>query len=226
LPHWRLLLDKTVAGLTRLQARGQPIPDWALGGGTGLMVHTGHRLSKDIDAFIDDPQYLPILSPRLGGEDIWGCQAYAEAANHLRLIYPQGEIDFIVAGAVTGLPTERRLIDLNEIRAGLSHEIEIEHPVEIALKKLSYRGALLKVRDVFDIAVVGSCFPDLLHDNLHHVSHLRSTVLARLDNISEEYARSELAELDIAEEWHPAARTCLERMQVIAESVPEPKYTP
>jgi hypothetical protein len=57
------------------------------------MIHTGHRLSKDVDAFIDDPQYLPYLSPRLGGEDIWGCQAYDEAANHLKLIYSEGEID-------------------------------------------------------------------------------------------------------------------------------------
>lgn len=75
-----------------------------LGGGTALMVHTGHRLSKDIDAFIDDPQYLSILSPRLGGEGIWDHQAYDEAANYLKL-YPEGEIDFIVASYITNVPT-------------------------------------------------------------------------------------------------------------------------
>jgi hypothetical protein len=37
------------------------------------MIHSAHRLSKDIDAFIDDPQYLTLLSPRLGDEDIWSC---------------------------------------------------------------------------------------------------------------------------------------------------------
>ena len=70
------------------------------------MLHTRHRLSKDIDAFITDPQYLPILSPRLGGEDIWSCETYSEAANHLKLVYPEGEIDFIVAAPITGLASE------------------------------------------------------------------------------------------------------------------------
>ena len=42
------------------------------------MLHTGHRLSKDIDAFISDLQYIPILSPRLGGEDVWACDTYDE----------------------------------------------------------------------------------------------------------------------------------------------------
>jgi hypothetical protein len=46
-----------------------------LGGGTALMICAGHRLSKDIDAFIDDPQYLTFLSPRLAGEAIWACNA-------------------------------------------------------------------------------------------------------------------------------------------------------
>ena len=67
------------------------------------MLHAGHRLSKDIDAFITDPQYLSILSPRLEGEDIWACDTYAEAANHLKLVHPEGEIDFIVATSVTDL---------------------------------------------------------------------------------------------------------------------------
>jgi hypothetical protein len=61
LSQWRLLLDKAITGLDRLRAKGQPVPDWVLGGGTALMVHTGHRLSKDIDAFIDDPQYISLL---------------------------------------------------------------------------------------------------------------------------------------------------------------------
>jgi hypothetical protein len=78
LPNWRLLLDRTVGGLARLKAKGQPVPPWTLGGGTALMLHTGHRLSKDIDAFIDDPQYLTILSPRLGGEGVWECAAFEE----------------------------------------------------------------------------------------------------------------------------------------------------
>jgi hypothetical protein len=104
------------------------------------MIHCGHRLSKDIDAFIDDPQYLSLLSPRLGGEQVWACDAYDEAGNYLKLVYPEGEIDFIVAGSVTGLAVETKTMDMHEIRPGASSVIKIEHPVEIALKKLTHRG--------------------------------------------------------------------------------------
>lgn len=63
--NWRLLLSRTVTGLEQLEQQGQAVPEWVLGGGTALMLHANHRLSKDIDAFIDDPQYLGIMSPRV-----------------------------------------------------------------------------------------------------------------------------------------------------------------
>lgn len=130
------------------------------------MLHTGHRLSKDIDAFITDLQYLSILSPRLAGEDIWACETYDEAANHLKLVYPEGEIDFIVAAPITDLSSED--VTIPDEQAGRSVQIAVEHPVEIALKKLVYRAGSLKVRDIFDIAVVDSLHDDLLRANLHH----------------------------------------------------------
>lgn len=79
------------------------------------------------------------------------------------------------------------------------------------------------MRDIFDIAVVDSRFPDLLRDNLHFVSHLKLEILKRLAGITEEYARNELAELDIADEWRSTADICLERMHKIAADIPETK---
>jgi hypothetical protein len=190
-----------------------------LGGGTALMIHTGHRLSKDIDAFIDDPQALAFLSPRLGGEGVWRCQTYSEATNHLKLVYPEGEIDFIVAPAITGLPAERRLVAAEGGEPAV--EIEIEHPVEIVVKKLFHRGSILKVRDIFDIAVVASIHGDVLHKNLYRVAHLKRAILDRWSNISEDFCRQELAELDIADEWQPIAKTCLDKVREIARSIPE-----
>src|ERR1700753_3537918 len=58
LTNWRQLLSRTIVGLEQLEQQGQAVPDWILGGGTALMLHSDHRLSRDIDAFIDDPQYL------------------------------------------------------------------------------------------------------------------------------------------------------------------------
>jgi hypothetical protein len=165
------------------------------------MVHIGHRISKDIDAFIDDPQYLTLLSPRLSGEDAWTCEAYEEAAHYLKLVFPEGEIDFIVAAMITGLPTKQKTIDLGAAIPGLLLAVEVEHPVEIALKKLSYRGPMLKVRDVFDIAAVDTTFSQLLRENLSRVASLKPGILARLEGISEDFLRLELDELDITEGW-------------------------
>ena len=184
------------------------------------MLHTGHRLSKDIDAFITDPQYLPVLSPRLGGEDIWACDTYAEAANHLKLVYPEGEIDFIVAAPITDLASETMTI-ANE-QGDQSVRIVVEHPVEIALKKLVYRAGLLKVRDIFDIAVVDTLRHDLLGANLHRASGVKKDILDRLKNLSEDYCRQELAELDIQEEWKRIADDCLVRTKAVIESIPDP----
>jgi len=205
-----------IGGLDRLRETGSPILDWKLGGGTGLMIHIGHRFSKDIDAFIDDPQYLAFLSPRLGGENVWPCEAYEESANHLRLVFPEGEIDFIVAAAVTGLASERKSI---ETRPGLYRSVDLEHPVEIALKKLRYRGRLLKVRDVFDIATVDALFGSSLRENLGYVANMKSEIVARLDGISDAFLKAELAELDIADAFQAGATECLLRVRQMVESV-------
>jgi hypothetical protein len=221
LSQWQLLLDRAITGLNRLRARGQSVPDWVLGGGTALMIHAGHRLSKDIDVFFDDPQYLPMLSPRLGGEGIWRCDAFEEASNYLKLIYAEGEIDFIVAASITDIPMERKAIDVGDIRPGASHIIDIEHPVEIAIKKFNYRGGLLRARDIFDIAVVDSLFAVLLDDNLHRIAHLKLPIVERLSSISEKFCCNELAELPISAEWQSMTGACLKRAREIAKRIPE-----
>ena len=109
--------------------------------------------------------------------------------------------------------------------ADQSVQIEVEHPVEIALKKLVYRAGLLKVRDIFDIAVVDSLHHDLLRANLFHASDVKQDILKRLANLSEDYCRQELAELDIKEEWQRVADVCLARTKAIIESIPDRKHS-
>jgi hypothetical protein len=77
LSNWLQLLDRILQGLAELARQGQPVPDWVLGGGTALMIFADHRLSRDIDAFIDDPQYLALLSPET--TDVWKCSAWDRA---------------------------------------------------------------------------------------------------------------------------------------------------
>jgi hypothetical protein len=80
LSNWRRLLDRTLQGLSELERRGQSVPKWVLGGGTALMILADHRLSRDIDAFIDDPQYLGLLSPET--TEVWNCSAWDRAAHY------------------------------------------------------------------------------------------------------------------------------------------------
>lgn len=207
--NWRQLLDRLLRGLAEFRRRGQPVPDWTLGGGTALMILADHRLSKDIDAFIDDPQYLALLSPDT--TDVWTCAAWDRAAHYLKLKYPEGEIDFIVAAAISPLPPVEKTIDLG----GSRPVIRLDPLVEIALKKLHYRAGMLKARDVFD-----TIDADSLRTHLHEVGDKKSDLLRRLDAINDDYLRAELAELDIRPQWEGQKETCLQRVKAIVEQIP------
>ena len=63
---WRGLLLQALRIIDSLQGNGYRTLDFRLGGGTVLMFRFGHRVSKDIDVFIDDAQALAYLSPRPG----------------------------------------------------------------------------------------------------------------------------------------------------------------
>jgi hypothetical protein len=68
----------------------------------------------------------------------------AEQANSVKLVLPQGDIDFVAAGTVTGIAPNERL----DFRG---HAIALEATEEILAKKLFYRAGLLKPRDALDL---------------------------------------------------------------------------
>jgi hypothetical protein len=225
LSNWRLLLERTLRGLDRLTELGQPVPDWILGGGTALMIVANHRMSKDIDAFIDDPQYLALLSPDIAAEDVWECSSHDQSANFLKLHYPEGEIDFIVTAPVSSLPPVSREIDLTSIRAGYKPVILMDQPAEIALKKMHYRATDLKPRDIFDIAVVHAIDGQSLLANLHEVADKRGDLIHRLETINEQLLQDTLAELAVEPEWEETKKNCLDIVRSIIEQIPKPTRT-
>jgi hypothetical protein len=220
LSNWLRLLDRTLLGLSELERKGQSVPEWVLGGGTALMILADHRLSRDIDAFIDDPQYLALLSPET--TDVWNCSAWDRAAHYLKLKFAEGEIDFIVSAPISSLPPLEKQIDLTGIRKGSKPMIRIDPPVEIALKKLHYRATMLKPRDVFDISVVDAIAGAALIANLHEVAEKKDDLLRRLDDIKEDFIQAELAELDIRPRWAVHKKTCLETVRGIVRRIPKP----
>jgi hypothetical protein len=143
---WPALLEHTVALLAGARRMaGRPI-GWALGGGTVLMWHYHHRTSRDIDVFLQDPQLLTLLTPRRNEQAAAIARDYVEASNFVKLTLDQGEIDFIVAPALTARPRRRRRVR--------GRTLTVETPVEIVVKKAFYRAAELRPRDLFDLAVV------------------------------------------------------------------------
>lgn len=124
---------------------------WAIGGGTVLSFYYNHRLSKDIDIFIDDPQLLSSLSPRVN-DVAEGASDYDEMATYISLAYPEGKIDFIVASQITDFPPKKYSF--------LYQNVYLEDAVEIISKKMFYRGEAAMARDIFDLAVVYCNRPD------------------------------------------------------------------
>jgi hypothetical protein len=182
------------------------------------MLHAGHRLSKDIDAFIDDPQYLGIMSPDV--TDVWSCRSWYSAAHYLKLRFAEGEIDFIVSPPLSGLAATFHEVDLSDLPAKRKVTIQIEHPAEIALKKMHYRSTMLKPRDIFDIAVACSIDREALIGHLNVVSGKKSALLHRLNDIDRKFLQAELAELDIREGWDDQTTNCLETVRALVEQIP------
>jgi hypothetical protein len=141
-PLFRHALDIVDAG----RAVGQRLDDWSFGGGTVLMRQYRHRVSKDVDIFVPDPQWLGYLTPRLNPVAEEKTGEYVEQAGFLKLYFPQGELDFIVAAALTPSPWQPETI--------MGRTILVETPAEILAKKLTHRGAALKARDILDVATV------------------------------------------------------------------------
>jgi len=174
---WRRLLKTALAILDDLKAQGVGAPEIAMGGGTVLMMRMRHRLSRDIDLFMHDAQWLARLTPRLNDRIAAMVRDYSEQANSIKLVLPEGDIDFIVAGRVTEAAAAETL-DFD------GHTIMLEATEEILAKKLYYRAALLKPRDVFDLVAAARVFPSSAEAAVEASAPRRQAQLKRLEALA------------------------------------------
>jgi predicted nucleotidyltransferase component of viral defense system len=151
---WEGLFKNALRLVDEIYARGTKHLYWTFGGGTVLMRRYQHRLSKDIDIFVPDPQALNYVNPRLSqvAEDL--TVHYDEANGFIKLFLPEGEIDFVASPNLT----ERPYID--EVLFG--RVVHVETSAEIIAKKLFHRGNHLLARDMFDFALVAEKEPEEL----------------------------------------------------------------
>ena len=82
---WKVLLRRALRIVDSVAASCTRFDDWSFGGGTVLMRRFRHRVSRDVDIFVPDPQYLGYVSPRLNDTAEALTAKYLETAISLKL---------------------------------------------------------------------------------------------------------------------------------------------
>lgn len=170
---WEGLFECALVLIDDARKQGLPVDEWTFGGGTVLMRRHRHRLSKDIDIFIDNPEFLGYLTPRLSDVAESLTTDYVEDTEYVKLVLPDGEIDFVVAAPLTKRHANRESI--------LGRPFLVETSTEIVAKKVWHRGATFTARDIFDLAMVSEQEPEALREIFPTLRDRREAVLARIE---------------------------------------------
>lgn len=148
--QWRGLMALTVEAVDSVDPTGSLA--WSFGGGASLAVDLGHRISHDVDVFLDSAAAMKELVPVTNAVTrsiCWDAQfnrpLFDWPGNYLKLIVAgKGEIDFLNTAPVLDDPTVGFVFEGREIRR--------DRAAEVIAKKICYRGSQLKARDAFDLA--------------------------------------------------------------------------
>lgn len=169
---WQGLLSHAFRLVDEIAQHGIAQPFWTFGGGTVLMLRYRHRFSKDVDIFVPDPQYLGFVSPRLSDVAESVTHDYVEGPGYVKLLRPEGEIDFVAAPNLTPSPYE--------VWNLLGRKVRVETAAEIVAKKLWYRGDRATARDLFDLALVIEREPGALRQAAPFLTRHAKVFLAQL----------------------------------------------
>ncbi|MCG5074020.1 nucleotidyl transferase AbiEii/AbiGii toxin family protein [Paraburkholderia sp. RG36] len=141
-----MLFRHALTLVEEIRTHGTSTPFWTFGGGTVLMLRYGHRLSKDVDIFVPNPQYLGYVNPRINETASEITTDYDEHAGFVKLILPEGEIDFVVSQNLTAPGYDEWVL--------MDQPVKVETAAEIVAKKMWYRGDRPTARDLFDLSLV------------------------------------------------------------------------
>jgi len=179
-----------------------------------MMLQIDHRESRDRYIFLQDAQLLPFLDPQKKdfrfGLKLSEC--VGDGVRHLKFAFDGvGEIDFIVASALTPTPTILKEIE------GVS--VQVETLPEIITKKVVYRGAHIMPRDVFDLAAAGEGDRVSITTALRSFRSETAVALRAVRSLNPEFAASAIANLSIQERYRSVAQTALPTAVEILEEV-------
>ncbi len=136
------------------------------------MLRYRHRLSKDINIFVPDPQYLGYVSPRLSEVAESVSQDYVEGPGYIKLLRTEGEIDFVASPNLTEPAFEMCSL--------LGRMVRVETAAEIVAKKLWHRGDRATARDLFDLSLVIEREPQALRQAARFLTRHRAIFLEQL----------------------------------------------
>lgn len=174
------------------------------------MLRYRHRLSKDVDIFVPDVQYLGYLSPRLNPVAEGITDDYVDDTIYVKLILPAGEIDFVASQNLTPVPFEQWTL--------LGRTVKVETAVEIVAKKMWHRGHRVKARDLFDLALVIREEPEKLREAAQFLTRHRAAFLEQLETRKESLQESfaAIAALD----FRPTYAECVEVAREFLNGLP------
>jgi Nucleotidyl transferase AbiEii toxin, Type IV TA system len=200
---WEKLFGSALSIIDAAHGAGAPARGWSFGGGTVLMRRHRHRISKDVDIFVPNPQWLGYLTPRLNSTAESLATDYVEQAGFLKLYFPEGEIDFVVSGPLTSGPTTAEIL--------FGRQVDVETSAEILAKKVWHRGAEFTARDLFDLALVARKEPGAIA-KIAPILEARRDVLMRRLAARDTALREDFAALDVLD-FSPSYDECLEALR-------------
>lgn len=220
--EWQRLFHIAVDLIDQLQenAGGYGF-EWSLGGGTAMMIQIGHRESHDIDIFLDDPQLLGFIDPSRSRLrfDLAPSDYQGDGLRFQKFAFENvGEIDFIVAGALTRTPFELREVERRAVR--------LETIPEIITKKVYYRGSEAKPRDIFDIAAAARSQLGAVVNALGDFPEQVARTKERLETLNPEFVSRAIAQLMIMPAYEASAADSLDAaIAVLGEALSSSRTT-
>lgn len=212
--HWSHLLRIGRALIRQANSTGFAIEDWTLGGGTALMLHIQHRESRDIDIFLRDPQHLALLNPETHDFhfETRPSAHMSDGASFLKLVFENvGEIDFIVAGALTSTPSAEATVE--------GEPLLLETVPEIIVKKIYHRGSSIKPRDIFDIAASAESHAATIESELERYKDNVAATISALERLNPDFVRQSILQLAIKSGYETIAKSARERALEILRTV-------
>jgi hypothetical protein len=179
-----------------------------------MMLQIDHRESRDVDIFLSDPQLLALLDPQKRDFDleIQPTTYDGDGARFRKFAFEGiGEIDFIVAPALTSSPTIQATVE--------GKTVLLETIPEIITKKIYHRGASITPRDIFDIAAAGEQSEASIIQELGSYRDEVTQALAALDRLKPQFVDDTIAQLAIKDGYKGLAKTALERSKKILRAV-------